>query len=222
MLLLMSFFYDSTKKTMMRQCAGYLQVLVWKLMDAFQHGSHGAPRRLEQTEHGLVEHPPRSLVADAWCQVGMFLQLPASLILERLWVGNAVNAADLAFLERHNIRYIVNVTQEVPNLYEDSRCYCQLSLRDVEGCTLPWHWTSRFIHQALASGDGVLIHCFLGRSRSVAVACHYLMSHLGHSFPSAYGHLTRQRPVASLNVDLAAELAVLRSGHLQLPAPTAQ
>ena len=209
----------------MQQCAGYLQVLVWKLLDAFQHGSRGAPRRLEQTERGrLVEHPPRSLFVDAWCQVGMFLQLPASPILEGLWVGNALNAANLAFLERHNIRYIVNVTQEVPNLYEDSRCYCQLSSRDVEGCTLPWHWTSRFIHQALASGEGVLIHCFLGRSRSVAVACHYLMSHLGHSFPSAYDHLTRQRPVASLNVDLARELAAqtLPSEQLQLPAPTAQ
>lgn len=210
----------------MRQYFSYLQVLLWKLVDTLQHGSRGAPRRLEQGQHGrLVEHPPRSLFSDAWCQVGMFLQLPASPILDGLWVGNALNAANLAFLEQHNIRYIVNVTQEVPNFYEDSRCYCRLSSRDVEGCTLPWHWTSRFIHQALISSEKVLIHCFLGRSRSVAVACHYLMSHLGHSFESAYAHLSRQRPVASLNAKLAEELSAdltFASERLQLPASTAQ
>jgi hypothetical protein len=207
----------------MRQYCAYVQVLVWKLIDTLQHGSRGAPRRLEHTSAGLVEVARRSLLRDAWLQTHMFLRRPASPVLDRLWVGSALNAADRTFLACHNIRYIVNVTQEVPNLYEDTLCYCQVALRDVEGCTLPWQWISRFIHNAMATGDGVLIHCFLGRSRSVAVACHYLMCHLGYSFASAYAHLARQRPEASLNVDLAGELAAQSAvARLRLPAATAQ
>ena len=191
------------------QCYAYLQVLTCKLFDTLQHGAHGAPKRISLAAGTEVTTPPLPLYRDMWMQTHMFWQQDASLVIERLWVGSAINAADWAFLTRNNIRYIVNVSQEVPNLYEDRIRYCQVQTRDVTGCTLPWHWTSRFIRRALASGDGVLIHCFIGRSRSVAVACHFLMSYLGYSFQDAFAHLSRQRPVACLNADLAGDLAAL-------------
>ena len=191
----------------MRQCYAYAQVLVWKLFDTLRHGNAGSPQRIETSSTGMVALPRRSLLRDMWLQTHMFLCLPASAILDRLWVGSALNAADKGWLTRNSVRYVINVSQEVPNLYDDELEYCQLQLRDVEGCTIPWRWTSLFIHNALSSGDGVLIHCFLGRSRSVAVACHYLMSHQGYSFQDAYRHVSLHRPIASLNADLAADLA---------------
>lgn len=209
---------------MLRQYIAYAQVLVWKLLDTLRHGEEGTPRRLELTPRGVMELPRRSLLRDLWLQTHMFLCLPATPILDRLWVGSALNAANKAWLKSHAIRFVVNVSQEVPNLYEDELDYCQLTLRDVEGCTIPWHWTSLFIHRALATGQGVLIHCFLGRSRSVAVACHYLMSQLGYSFQNAYKHVSHQRPIASLNVGLAEELAAQEEGaqRLRLHEATSQ
>lgn len=209
---------------MLRQCYAYVQVLVWKLLDTLQHGNAGSPHRIETSSTGLVTLPRRSLLRDMWLQTHMFVCLPPSLIVDRLWVGSALNAADRGWLTRNSVSCVVNVSQEVPNLYQQDLEYCQLQLRDVEGCSIPWRWTSLFIHRALSSGKGVLIHCFLGRSRSVAVACHYLMHHRGRSFAEAYHLVSDRRPIASLNADLAADLAAQEADlpPRHSPATTAQ
>ena len=230
------FSYDRNKKrqqkeehpTMLEQCWAVLRILAWKLADTLQHGANGTPRRLEARNTGeLVDVGRRALLRDMWLQTHLFLSLPPSPVLTNLWLGSAMNAADRTWLRAQGIACIVNVSQEVPNLYADEAGtfeYCQLQLRDVEGCQLPWRWTSRFLHRALTSQRPVLVHCFLGRSRSVAVVCHYLMSHLGYNFRQAYAFVSHRRPVASLNCDLAEELAALppEGRVLRLPAATAQ
>ena len=141
-------------KKHMRQCWSYLLVFWWKLLDTLQHGATGAPQRLlargdERDEHD--EHdddariraprpipmlPALALLHDAWRQAPDFLCSPASRITDHVWLGNAMNAADASFMA--GIDAVVNVTQEVPNLYPARCTYCQIAVRDVQRCTLPY------------------------------------------------------------------------------------
>lgn len=209
---------------MLSSYISYIVVLIYKAGDFFAHGgARDAPHRLRleldaarasEAEEGNARRQPRKLVTcppplalhDIWYQTYDFLTSSASQILDLLWLGNALNAADVAFMRRVPIQAVVNLSAEVPNVFEKEILYCTCNSRDIIGCTLPLSWISRFIHAQLTRGRAVLVHCFIGRSRSVAAVCHYLMTHRGHSFEEAYAHVTRRRPMACINADLARQL----------------
>ena len=57
-----------------------------------------------------------------------------------------------------------------------------------------------------AGRGGVLVHCFQGKSRSVAIATGYLMARRGLSFVDANDAVRAARPQANMNVGFAMEL----------------
>ncbi|CAM9977020.1 unnamed protein product [Choristocarpus tenellus] len=69
----------------------------------------------------------------------------------------------------------------------------------------------RFITDANAKGGKTLVHCFQGKSRSVSVACAYLMitSEGMVGFQEALEIVRRARPVAEPNLGFAAQLRTL-------------
>ena len=213
-----------------------LVVLVRKAQHFLLQGDEmqNAPQRLRLTASSADHHhsgeqlvvvvPPQHPIYDIWNQMGDFFSSSASQILDRLWLGNALNAADAAFLRRVPVRAVVNLSAEVPNLFEEDVLYCQCNVSDIIGCTLPFTWISRFIHAQLTRDRAVLVHCFIGRSRSVAAVCHYLMAYCGYSFDATYAHVSRRRPMACINADLARQLRAAQGGgararRLSLPGP---
>ena len=209
----------SNKKARMMQAAAYARVILFKVMDFVRHAriidvSESAPARLRCAADGddnVEDEEPRLLPPSSWwydifTQLGPFLTSPASLIIENLWLGNALNANDRDFLTRARVRAVVNLSQEVPNLLLPHVTHCQYRARDEVGCALPLRWLVRFIHAQREAGHAVLVHCFIGRSRSVAVVCAYLMAYRGYTFDQAYAHVSRARPAACLNQDLARQL----------------
>lgn len=69
-------------------------------------------------------------------------------ILPYLFLGNAENSADLEALQRHNIRYVLNVTPNLPNAFEDKGLgikYMKIPIQD--------HWSqnlANFFPEAIA------------------------------------------------------------------------
>lgn len=68
-------------------------------------------------------------------------------VLPYLYLGNAKNSADLSQLKKNGIHYILNVTPNVPNMFEDNRDfkYLQIPISD--------HWSqnlSSFFPDAIA------------------------------------------------------------------------
>ena len=191
------------------QATAYVRVLMHKLVDFLYHGgSQGAPERIQvtDTEDHMVRIPPSTWWYDIYTQWTVFFWSPASLIVEGLWLGGALNAQDYGFMERENIKAVVNLSQEVPDLHLPHVTYCRCSVRDQKGCQLPLRGLAGFIHAQRQAGRPVLVHCFIGRSRSVAAVCAYLMVHMGYSFQQAYAHVSRARPAACLNADLVRQL----------------
>ncbi|XP_043259179.1 dual specificity protein phosphatase Mpk3 isoform X2 [Colletes gigas] len=117
-------------------------------------------------------------------------------ILPHLYLGNAANSEDREALARHRIQYILNVTPDLPNVFENAGSikYMQIPISD--------HWSQnlasffpqaiQFIEEARSSDKGVLVHCLAGVSRSVTITVAYLMHKCSLSLNDAF-NLVRSR-----------------------------
>ncbi|MBN3319505.1 DUS7 phosphatase, partial [Atractosteus spatula] len=131
-------------------------------------------------------------------------------ILPNLYLGCAKHSADRDTLSKLGIRYILNVTPNLPNIFEkngDFR-YKQIPISD--------HWSQnlsqffpeaiQFIDEALSQRSGVLVHCLAGVSRSVTVTVAYLMQRLGLSLNDAYDFVKRRKSNISPNFNFMGQL----------------
>ncbi|XP_041976683.1 dual specificity protein phosphatase Mpk3-like isoform X2 [Aricia agestis] len=101
-------------------------------------------------------------------------------ILPNLYLGNSANSEDCDALARHNIKYVLNVTPDLPNAFEAEGCginYLKIPIADHWSQNLAVHFPQaiRFIEEAMSARCGVLVHCVAGVSRSVTVTLAYLM-----------------------------------------------
>ncbi|XP_019334563.1 dual specificity protein phosphatase 9 [Alligator mississippiensis] len=131
-------------------------------------------------------------------------------ILPHLYLGGARDAADHEALARLGIRYVLNVTPNLPNLFAEHGGfhYKQIPISD--------HWSQNlarffpeaiaFIDEAAAQQCGVLVHCLAGVSRSVTVTVAYLMQRLRLSLNDAYDLVKRKKADASPNFNFLGQL----------------
>nr|CAH7725473.1 unnamed protein product [Callosobruchus chinensis] len=100
-------------------------------------------------------------------------------ILPYLFLGNAANSEDRQALAKHSIQYVLNVTPDLPNVFEDqgSIKYMQIPITDHWSQNLASHFPKaiEFIDEARTNKKGVLVHCLAGVSRSVTITVAYLM-----------------------------------------------
>lgn len=99
-------------------------------------------------------------------------------ILPHLYLGNAANSEDSQALARHNIEYVLNVTPDLPNVFQDvgNIKYMQIPIAD-DWSNLASYFPKAFsfIDEARNNQKGVLVHCLAGISRSVTITVAYLM-----------------------------------------------
>ncbi|CAG0881093.1 unnamed protein product [Darwinula stevensoni] len=131
-------------------------------------------------------------------------------ILPHLFLGNAQNSEDAEALKKHGIQYILNVTPNLPNVFEDSGDikYMQIPIDD--------HWSQdvanffpeaiSFIDEARQSGVGVLVHCWAGISRSVTITVAYLMYKLSMSLNEAYDFVRKRKANIAPNFNFMGQL----------------
>ena len=113
-----------------------------------------------------------------------------------VWVGGARDAADRAFLDRNRITHIINCTKELPSRFNGTNDYsgeqplhylklgvldeCEADLGShLDGCVAFLEEARRTAvarsgRGAGAMGSGALVHCYMGRSRSVTVAAAFI------------------------------------------------
>ncbi|CAI5796012.1 specificity phosphatase 9 [Podarcis lilfordi] len=131
-------------------------------------------------------------------------------ILPNLYLGSARDSANMDTLAKLGIRYILNVTPNLPNLFEKNGDfhYKQIPISD--------HWSQNlsqffpeaieFIDEALSRNCGILVHCLAGISRSVTVTVAYLMQKLNLSLNDAYDLVKRKKSNISPNFNFMGQL----------------
>uniref|UniRef100_A0A3B4H8J5 protein-tyrosine-phosphatase n=1 Tax=Pundamilia nyererei TaxID=303518 RepID=A0A3B4H8J5_9CICH len=132
-----------------------------------------------------------------------------SPILPFLYLGNERDAQDLDLLLRLNIGYVVNVTTHLPLYHVSSGLrYKRIPATDNSKQNLRQYFEEvfEFIEEAYQSGQGVLVHCQAGVSRSATIVIAYLMKHTLMTMTDAYKYVRSRRPVVSPNLNFMGQL----------------
>ncbi|VDO26847.1 unnamed protein product [Heligmosomoides polygyrus] len=117
---------------------------------------------------------------------------------------------DLCYF-RNGARYIINVTSNLPNTFEDNPSfhYLRISVDDNSSHNLSQHFPEAiaFIDAAARAGDACLVHCLAGISRSVTVSDpHSRTSSYTHSLEDAYDLVLRRNASIAPNFHFMGQL----------------
>lgn len=106
------------------------------------------------------------------------LYIPGTMdeIIEKLFIGSLVQASDLNLLHQNNITAVVSIGCEPEPFDRVSYCSFPQYLDMPESRLLEiFLVTTDFIDSQLNRGNGVLVHCVYGQSRSATVIAAYLV-----------------------------------------------
>lgn len=125
------------------------------------------------------------------------------VIIPNLWLGNTVAARNASFIQRNNIKYIVNITENEPCHFMNIKYY-HIPIKDKKMCgdesrDCMLHYIDNavnFIHKGLSENVGVLVHCKRGHHRSSGLVLAFLMKYLKIGFLPASIYIKNIRPFA--------------------------
>lgn len=145
-----------------------------------------------------------------------------SMVRENLLIGSGANAQDPAVIKNHGITAIVNCTEDIPNVFENSGVkYMRVSVKDTWKQPISNNFASTyaFIDRELKKGGTVMVHCMAGISRSSTIVIAYLMKAESRSFDSVYAEVMGKRKQASPNLDFIGQLLFFeRSLDISIPS----
>ncbi|XP_013651487.1 dual specificity protein phosphatase 1-like [Brassica napus] len=131
-----------------------------------------------------------------------------SLIQEGLYLGSVAAACNKNLLKSYNVTHILTVASSLRPAHPDDFLYKVVRVVDKEDTNLEVYFDEcfDFIDEAKKLGGSVLVHCFVGKSRSVTVVVAYLMKKHGMTLAQALQHVQSIRPVASPNAGFIKQL----------------
>jgi len=125
-----------------------------------------------------------------------------SRIVDGVYIGSAIVAANLSILQQNGITHIVNcVGQACKNHFPDQIQYLTLFLSDFHGenLTCVIYDVIDFITRARNEGGRVMVHCKRGISRSCALVMSYIMFTEHTALRETLANVQKSRVVASPN-----------------------
>ncbi|KAM8708081.1 hypothetical protein ACLKA7_015108 [Drosophila subpalustris] len=136
-------------------------------------------------------------------------------IIPGLFLGNASHSCDSNALQKYNIKYVLNVTPDLPNEFEKLGIikYLQIPITDHYSQDLAMHFPAaiHFIEEARSANSAVLVHCLAGVSRSVTVTLAYLMHTKAISLNDAFMMVRARKPDVSPNFHFMQQLQSFES-----------
>lgn len=130
-------------------------------------------------------------------------------IIDHIYLGSGIHAMNSDILEQFDIKSILNVTEELPQYFDDEDYdYRQLSVRDTRDAFLMNHYEEAFtfFEECEAKDKKVLVHCYMGSSRSASTIIYYMIRKYNYSFDDAFQYLKERRPHVNLNTNFESEL----------------
>ena len=145
-------------------------------------------------------------------------------IVDNIYLGSAYNAASYDKLKELDIKVIMNATMEISDYYPDEFVYLRYGLYDNNKHRIKKYLEKSFNdiikHQKETPGN-ILIHCFMGASRSASIVIYYLMRTKKHdngvsfTFDDAVTFLRDKRitvnPTFRLTKDLASSVMIKKN-----------
>jgi len=169
----------------------------------FYSGKYGSVERMEKRNPGIF--------GDLFN-----LMLDSTNIIDNIYLGNGYNASNYIYLKKLNIGLIVNITCEIPNYYESEFDYINIKILDRNESNIA-HLIDDFYDKLIKWQEennkkqpdqrkNILIHCYMGSSRSATLSCVYLIKKYGKTVQEALDFIRKKRPVVNLNNTFVADL----------------
>lgn len=145
-----------------------------------------------KTTKPLVRHYPKEYsISDYFGPV-----YKPTKIIDNIYVGSAINAASSVIIDEFNFKYVINVTTDVPNYFDEDITYVNIPINDNNNDLIDEYLEKvyRKILEFQNEGKGnILIHCFVGASRSVSVALYYLVKKHDMTVEEALTYIKHRR-----------------------------
>ncbi|XP_040996150.1 dual specificity protein phosphatase 1 [Juglans microcarpa x Juglans regia] len=129
-------------------------------------------------------------------------------IEEGLFLGSIGAANNKNALKSLNVTHILTVANSLSPAHPNDFVYKVINVTDREETDIKQYFDESFdfIDEAKRLGGGVLVHCFVGKSRSVTIVVAYLMKKHGMSLSQALEHVKSKRPQAAPNSGFISQL----------------
>ena len=131
---------------------------------------------------------------------------------DKIYLGNAYNAADYYYLKSKGITGIVNASKEISNYFEDydkDIQYFKLEdVKDINNSSISKYFDPflEFIVNTTKNNGRVLIHCFMGSSRSAILVVLYLIKYKNFKLEDSINYITKKRFRVNINKTFINEL----------------
>uniref|UniRef100_A0A3B4VA97 Dual specificity phosphatase 22b n=1 Tax=Seriola dumerili TaxID=41447 RepID=A0A3B4VA97_SERDU len=128
-------------------------------------------------------------------------------VLPDLYLGNFKDARDREQLARNNITHILSIHDSAAPILQEMTYLC-ISAADLPTQNLTQHFKQSimFMHESRLKGEGCLVHCLAGVSRSVTLVVAYIMTVTGLGWQEALAAVRVARPCAGPNLGFQRQL----------------
>ncbi|KAG7263386.1 hypothetical protein CRUP_017332 [Coryphaenoides rupestris] len=128
-------------------------------------------------------------------------------VLPDLYLGNFKDARDREQLARNNITHILSVHDSAAPILQEMTYLC-ISASDLPTQNLTQYFKESimFMHESRLKGEGCLVHCLAGVSRSVTLVVAYIMTVTGLGWQEALAAVRVARPCAGPNLGFQRQL----------------
>jgi len=125
-----------------------------------------------------------------------------------IYLGNAYNAADYYYLKKFGITGIVNACNEISNYFEDDFEYFKIDILDINNSSIYKFFDPfiTFVENILNDNGKIMIHCYMGSSRSAILVVLYLIKYKSYTMDDSIRFITDKRNRVNINVTYIEEL----------------
>lgn len=160
-----------------------------KILEFVNVGKSDSPERVKP-ENGKLE------------QLSSMFRDPIHII-DKIYLGNALNAASYYKLDGINIGLVINVTKEITNFYEDYFDYLRYPILDDGIEKINEHLIDSYNnivrYMEANPNKNILVHCYMGASRSVAIIVFYMMKHHKLTFDDAFAIISSKKEIVNMS-----------------------
>jgi protein-tyrosine phosphatase len=128
-------------------------------------------------------------------------------IIDNIYLGSAFNAASYQTLKDLNIKHIINVTQEITPYFDNYEefNYKIYKLYDNNQDDIEKYLDDSY-NYIINNVDNILVHCYMGSSRSATIVIYYLMKKYSMTFEESINLVKEKRNIVNLTNKFREEL----------------
>jgi hypothetical protein len=142
------------------------------------------------------------------CQISLryfnlysFSNFEANKIIKNIYLGSIDSVYDKENLQKFNIKNVISVLPEFNAPFPNDFNYFIINANDTTQTNLfdIFEETNNFIEESLNNDEAILIHCMMGRSRSVTILSAYIIKTFGFTPTKTIEFIKSIRPIIEPN-----------------------